>query len=415
MSLANGRHYLAIPGPSVIPDPVLQAMHRPAPNIYTGELVDLAHGLVPDLKKIAGTEHHVAMYIANGHGIWEAALTNMLSRGDTVLVCQTGVFGEGWGDVAQSLGATVHRLEFGKTDGLDPLKIEQALRADKDHCIKAVLVTHVDTATSLRNDIAAVRKAMDAADHPALLAVDCVASMGCEAFEMDAWGVDVAIAASQKGLMTPAGMGFIWMSDKAMKAGQSANMRTPYWDWTLRSAPEHLYEFFGGTPPTQHLYALRTAVDMLLEEGMDNVLARHAALAGAYWAAVDVWGQTGALKLNVEDPKLRSHAVTALRLNEPDGTRLRDWLTEHMGVTLGIPLGMADWDEDAWHGYFRIGHMGHLNAQMVLGVIGAIETAFVALDIPHSSGGVTAATAFLAEAAGKAVTPEAKSGGCCCA
>ena len=413
MSLSNGRHYLAIPVPSVLPDAVLQAMQRPAPNIYTGALVELTHGLIPDLKKIAGTKHHVAMYISNGHGIWEASLTNMISRGDTVLVCVTGAFGEGWVDVAECLGATVQRLDFGKASAVDPALVEQALRADTDHKIKAVLITHVDTATSLRNDVAAVRGAIDAAGHPALYAVDCVASMGCERFEMDAWGVDVAIAASQKGLMTPAGMGFVWASDKALAVGQSADMRTPYWDWNLRTNPEHLYEFFGGTPPTQHLYALRAAVVMLLAEGMDNVWNRHAALADAYWVAADVWGKNGALSLNVPDPSTRSHAVTALKLDEPDGTRLRDWLTEHMGVTLGIPLGMADWSADEWHGYFRIGHMGHVNAQMVLGVIGAIEAAFVALDIPHGSGGVTAAAQLLASKTGGTVAPT-EAGGCCC-
>jgi len=413
MSLSNGRHYLAIPGPSVLPDAVLQAMQRPAPNIYTGELVELTHGLVPDLKKIARTEHHVAMYISNGHGLWEAALTNMISRGDTVLACLSGAFGEGWADVAESLGASVQRLDFGKKAAIDPAKVEQVLRADTDHKIKAVLVTHVDTATSLRNDIKAIRAAIDAAGHPAIYAVDCVASIGCDRFEMDAWGVDVAIAASQKGLMTPAGMGFIWVSDKALAAGQSADMRTPYWDWNLRTNPVHLYEYFGGTPPTQHLYALRVAVDMLMAEGMENVWNRHAALAGAYWAAAQAWGQGGDLVLNVADPAHRSHAVTALKLTEPDGTRLRDWLTEHMGVTLGIPLGMADWDAAEWHGYFRIGHMGHLNAQMVLGVIGAIETGFVALNIPHGAGGVTAAAQFLASKAGT-VIPPAEAGGCCC-
>lgn len=413
MSLANGRHYLAIPGPSVLPDSVLQAMQRPAPNIYTGALADMTHSLIPDLKSIAGTQHHVAMYISNGHGMWEASLTNLLSRGDTVLVCVTGAFGEGWADVAEVLGASVQRLDFGKNSSIDPALVEQALAADTQHKIKAVLVTHVDTATSLRNDLVAVRKAIDAAKHPALYAVDCVASMGCERFEMDAWGVDIAISASQKGLMTPAGMGFVWASDKAVAVGQSADMRTPYWDWTLRLNPEHLYEFFGGTPPTQHLYALRTAIDMLLTEGMENVWDRHAVLAEAYWAAAEAWGKDGVLTLNVPDPDNRSHAVSALKLNEPDGTRLRDWLTENMGITLGIPLGMADWNAPEWHGYFRIGHMGHLNAQMVLGVIGAIETAFIALDIPHGSGGVTAAAQLLASKAGAAVAP-AETGGCCC-
>ena len=396
MPFAQGRHYLAIPGPSVIPDAVLQAMHRPAPNIYTGELVELTHALVPDLKAVARTSGNLAMYITNGHGLWEASLTNMISRGDRVLACQTGNFGVGWADVAERLGARVDRLDFGKQAPVDPARLEAALRADTSHEIKAVMTVHVDTATSVRNDIAAIRAAIDAAGHPALLAVDCIASLGCDRFEMDAWGVDVMIAASQKGLMTPPGMGFVWFSDKALDAGRGVDLRTPYWDWETRANPAFLYEYFDGTAPTHHLYGLRVAVDMILAEGLDAVWARHAALAGAYWAAVDAWGQGGALRFNIADPAHRSHAVTTLATTAPDGTRLRDWLTGNMGVTLGISLGMADFDAPEWHGYFRIGHMGHINAQMVLGVIGTIEAGFEALNIPHGAGGASAAAKFLA-------------------
>ncbi|MDO6456271.1 alanine--glyoxylate aminotransferase family protein [Celeribacter halophilus] len=396
MSLANGRHYLAIPGPSVIPDPVLQAMHRPAPNIYTGELVDLTHALVPDLKTIAGTSGHVALYITNGHGLWEASLTNMISRGDKVLVCVTGNFGHGWADVATRLGANVEILDFGKQSPVDPDRLEAALKADQSHEIKAVLSVHVDTATSVRNDIAAMRKAIDAAEHPAVFAVDCIASLGCDRFEMDKWGVDVMIAASQKGLMTPPGMGFVWFSEKARQAGQGNDMRTPYWDWETRANPVHLYEYFDGTPPTHHLYGLRQAVSMILDEGLENVWARHETLARAYWAAVEAWGQGGKLSFNIADPAHRSHAVTTLSLGEGDGTRLRNWLTEHMGITLGISLGFGAIGSVEADNYFRIGHMGHINAHMVLGIIGAVETAFAALDIPHGEGGSVAAAKLLA-------------------
>lgn len=396
MSLANGRHYLAIPGPSVIPDPVLQAMHRPAPNIYTGELVDLTHALVPDLKTIAGTSGHVALYITNGHGLWEASLTNMISRGDKVLVCVTGNFGHGWADVATRLGANVEILDFGKQSPVDPDRLEAALKADQSHEIKAVLSVHVDTATSVRNDIAAMRKAIDAAGHPAVFAVDCIASLGCDRFEMDKWGVDVMIAASQKGLMTPPGMGFVWFSEKARQAGQGNDMRTPYWDWETRANPVHLYEYFDGTPPTHHLYGLRQAVSMILDEGLENVWARHETLARAYWAAVEAWGQGGKLSFNIADPVHRSHAVTTLSLDEGDGTRLRNWLTEHMGITLGISLGFGAIGSVEADNYFRIGHMGHINAHMVLGIIGAMETAFAALDIPHGEGGPVAAAKLLA-------------------
>ncbi|WP_417239612.1 pyridoxal-phosphate-dependent aminotransferase family protein [Celeribacter halophilus] len=396
MSLANGRHYLAIPGPSVIPDPVLQAMHRPAPNIYTGELVDLTHALVPDLKTIAGTSGHVALYITNGHGLWEASLTNMIARGDKVLVCVTGNFGHGWADVATRLGANVEILDFGKQSPVDPDRLEAALKADQSHEIKAVLSVHVDTATSVRNDIAAMRKAIDAAGHPAVFAVDCIASLGCDRFEMDKWGVDVMIAASQKGLMTPPGMGFVWFSEKARQAGQGNDMRTPYWDWETRANPVHLYEYFDGTPPTHHLYGLRQAVSMILDEGLENVWARHETLARAYWAAVEAWGQGGKLSFNIADPAHRSHAVTTLSLGEGDGTRLRNWLTEHMGITLGISLGFGAIGSVEADNYFRIGHMGHINAHMVLGIIGAMETAFAALDIPYGEGGSVAAAKLLA-------------------
>ncbi|GAA3869737.1 pyridoxal-phosphate-dependent aminotransferase family protein [Celeribacter arenosi] len=414
MPVANGRHYLAIPGPSVVPDAVLQAMHRPAPNIYTGELVEMTHALVPDLKKIARTTGHLAMYISNGHGLWEASLTNFLSRGDKVLVCVTGTFGSGWADVAEALGADVARLDFGKQSPVDPDALREILAADTSKDIKAVLTVHVDTATSVRNDIAAIREAIDAEGHPALLAVDCIASLGCDRFEMDAWGVDVMIAASQKGLMTPPGMGFVWFSDKAASVGASADMRTPYWDWETRANPSALYEYFDGTPPTHHLYGLRAAVDMILEEGIENVWTRHEILAGTYWAAIQAWGKGGKLRCNIAERENRSHAVTTLSLSAPEATQLREWLSEHMGITLGIPLGMADWEDPEWHGHFRIGHMGHINAHMVLGLIGSIETAFIALGIPHGTGGTAAAAAYLAEQGGMVPQAVPQEAGTCC-
>lgn len=396
MTLANGRHYLAIPGPSVIPDPVLQAMHRPAPNIYVGELVELTESLIPDLKTIAGTAGNVALYITNGHGLWEASLTNMISRGDKVLVCATGAFGHGWANVATRLGADVEILEFGQQSPVDPAQVEAALKADTERKIKAVMTVHVDTSTSVRNNVVAIRKAIDAAEHPAVFAVDCIASLGCERFEMDNWGVDVMIAASQKGLMTPPGMGFVWFSEKARAEGKGNDLRTPYWDWEGRATPDHLYEYFDGTPPTHHLFGLRQAVDMILDEGLENVWARHEILTQAYWAAVETWGQGGALRFNIADPAHRSHAVTTLKLGGADGTRLREWLTEHLGITLGIPLGFGAIGSPEFDGYFRIGHMGHINAHMVLGIIGAIETGFTALDIPHGTGATRAAAELLA-------------------
>lgn len=398
MSLSNGRPYRAIPGPSVMPDDVLRAMHRAAPNIYEGELVDMTAGLIPDLTRVARTDGHVALYISNGHGAWEAALSNILSPGDQVLVLATGRFGHGWGEMATALGAEVEISDCGKQAPVDAGQLESTLRADKTHKIKAVMVTHVDTSTSILNDIAAIRVAMDGAGHPALLMVDCIASLACDRFEMDAWGVDVMVSASQKGLMVPPGLGFVFFNDKAAEIRKGNGQTSRYWDWAPRAWPDYLYQYFGGTAPTHHLYGLRAALDMIHDEGVENIWARHDHLARAIWAACEVWGQGGPLAMNVADPAQRSRAVTSLRLDAPDASRLRKWTEEKAGVTLGIGLGMAEPDDPAWHGFFRIGHMGHLNAHMVMGMLGVIEAGLSALDIPHGAGGLESAAKIISTA-----------------
>ena len=399
MSLAHGRHYLAIPGPSVIPDRVLAAMHRPAPNIYTGEIVEIVASLIGDLRALARTSHNAAIYIANGHGAWEAALANPLARGDRVLVLASGIFGHGWAEIGRRLGLVVEVIDFGKRGPIDPARLAAALEDDKAHEIRAVLAVHVDTATGVRNDIPALRRVLDEAGHPALLMVDCIASLGCERFEMDRWGVDVMVAASQKGMMSPPGLGFVFFNEKAAGAREARGDPSAYWDWAPRSAPQDFYQHFAGTAPTHHLYALREALTMLLhEEGLENAWARHEKLARAIWAACEGWGAGGPLEINIPDPAHRSHAVTTLRLTAPDGTALRDWLTERAGVTLGIGLGMAPPGDPAWHGFFRIGHMGHVNAHMVMGVLGTIEAGLKALSIPHGPGALEAAAGEIARA-----------------
>ncbi|MFY9240637.1 MAG: aminotransferase class V-fold PLP-dependent enzyme [Roseovarius sp.] len=398
MTLAHGTPYLAIPGPSVMPDAVLRAMHRASPNIYAGELIELTASLMPDLRRVARTEHHVAIYIANGHGAWEAALANTVRLGEGVLALATGRFGHGWAEMAGRLGADVSVLDFGKSAPVDPARVEAALRADKAGKIRAVLATHVDTSSSVRSDIAAIRAAIDAAGHPALLMVDCIASLGCDVFEMDAWGVDVMVAGSQKGLMVPPGLGFVFFSDKAAARRREMDMVSPYWDWTLRAAPEVFYQYFFGTAPTHHLYGLRAALDMIHAEGIEAVWARHAQLARAIWTACEAWSEGGALRLNLADPAHRSHAVTSLSLPAPKASDLRIWLEANTGVTLGIGLGMADPDDPAWHGFFRMGHMGHVNAHMVLGMLGSVEAGLAALDIPHGRDGLSAAARVVAGA-----------------
>jgi len=396
LTLAQGREYLAIPGPSVIPDAVLQAMHRAGPNIYAGQLVEMTHGIVPDLRRVAGTRHNVAIYIANGHGAWEAALSNVVAPGEKVLVPATGRFGHGWSDMAVGLGADVDIMDFGKSSPFDPNKVADALAADKSHAIKAVLATHVDTSTSIRNDIAALRRAMDRAGHPALLMVDCIASLGCDEFHMDDWGVDIMVAGCQKGLMVPPGMSFVFFNDKAAEVRNAMPRVSRYWDWETRANPEEYYQHFGGTAPTHHLYGLRAALDMIQEEGIDHVWARHERLAQAIWAACDAWAQVGSLRLNVADPAYRSHAVTSLRLDPPSGTALRGWVSSHIGLTLGIGLGMAEPGTQNEHAFFRLGHMGHVNGQMIMGLLGGIEAGLAALDVPHGSGALDAAAAVIA-------------------
>ena len=393
---AGGRSYLAIPGPSVMPEAVLQAMHRAAPNIYGGELIEMMPGLVSGLRDVARTRGHVAIYIGNGHAAWEAALANVVAPGDAVLVPATGRFGHGWGDMAAGLGAEVQVIDFGKSAPWDLDRIAETLRGDGAHRIKAVLAVHVDTSSSVRNDVAGLRKVLDDLGHPALLMADCIASLGCDRFEMDAWGVDVMVTGCQKGLMVPPGMAFVFFNDRA--AGVRAKMArvSRYWDWTPRAEPTEFWQYFDGTAPTHHLYGLRTALGMIADEGIEAIWARHERLARAIWAACEAWGAEGPLKLNVADPAHRSRAVTAIRIGAPHGTALRAWVEGNLGLTLGIGLGMAPPDDPAWHGFFRLGHMGHVNGQMVLGMLGGIEAGLTALGLPHGKGGLEAAARVIA-------------------
>jgi alanine-glyoxylate transaminase/serine-glyoxylate transaminase/serine-pyruvate transaminase len=392
MSLSNGRAYLAIPGPSVMPEAVLRAMHRASPNIYEGELHDLTDSLIPDLKAVAMTEANVAIYIGNGHAAWEAALANVLSRGDTVLVLATGSFCIGWGAMAEGMGVNVETIDYGSHAPIDMSRVAEVLGADKESRIKAVLAVHVDTSTSVKNDIAGLRAVMDSVGHPALLMTDCIASLGCDRFEMDAWGVDVMVSGCQKGLMTPAGMSFVWFNEKANAA--RGNCVTSYWDWRPRVNPEMYYQYFDGTAPTHHLYGLRTALDMIKTEGLDEVFARHEKLAQIIWAAVDRWSSEGPIKLNIADPAHRSHAVTSIEIGSPHGDALRRWCEHQCGLTLGIGLGRSPADA-----YFRIGHMGHVNAHMIMGVLGTIDAGLKALEIPHGPGALEAAAFALAQRA----------------
>ena len=400
MSLANGRPYLAIPGPSVIPDRVLRAMHQGSPNIYEGPLIEMVASLFPDLRQVAGTTGHVAIYIGNGHAGWEAANANLFSRGDKALVLAVGQFGISWANSARAMGVEVEVLDFGKSTPVDMARVEAALRADRAHQIKAVLTTHVDTASTIKTDIPALRATIDAAGHPALLAVDCIASLGCDEFRMDDWGVDVMVAACQKGLMTPPGMAFVWFSEAARLRCGKSDLATPYWAWGPRAEPEEFWQIWDGTAPTSHLYGLREALDMLREEGLPNVWKRHHTLASAVWAAFDRWSAGNpAIGMNVADSAFRGWSVTAARFGAPHATRLREWCETKAGVTLGIGLGMAPSTDPAYHGFLRVAHMGHVNAHMTLGALAVMEAGMSALDIPHGDGALAAAAQLVAKGA----------------
>jgi alanine-glyoxylate transaminase/serine-glyoxylate transaminase/serine-pyruvate transaminase len=388
MTVANGREFLSIPGPTNVPDAVVAAMQRPAIDIYSGEMLGLTRSLHEDLPKVFRTTGRPYIYAANGHGGWEAALSNVLSRGDTVLVLESGIFALGWGDMAQMMGAKIEVLKGDLRRAVIPAAVTQRLEADTSHEIKAIMVVQIDTASGVVNDIAAIRKAIDAAKHPALLMVDAVASLGCMPFEMDAWGVDVAMSGSQKGLMTPPGLAFVAANDRAHAAHQNADMRTRYWDWTFRQGQAH-YQKYGGTPPQHLLFALRKALDLLLGEGLEGAARRHALLAEAARLAVTRWAEGGALAINATQAAERANSITCVLTPDRDPQPLLDYCRHRCGVVLGVGIGPLSGRA------FRIAHMGHVNAPMLFGTLGAIEMGLAALGIPHGAGGVQRAVEYL--------------------
>src|SRR6201747_1190647 len=391
MSVRAGREFLAIPGPTTVPDEVLRAMHRPAVDIYSGPLLALTDGLLRDIARVFNTTGRAYIYIANGHGAWEATLTNVLSKGDKILVLESGRFAIGWGENARRMGVEVEILKGDMRRAVRPSEVEARLRADKGGAIKAILVAQVDTASGVVNDIAAISEARRAAGHDALLMVDAVASLGCMAFEMDKWGVDVAMAGSQKGLMTPPGLGFVAANDRAREVHKKAGLRTPYWDWTEREGSEH-YRKYAGTAPVHLLFALRQAIDMLFAEQLPNVFLRHRLLAEAVRRAVGVWAEGQVLGFNIAEAGERSDTVTTVVMaGGHDPVALHNYCKEKCGVVLGVGIG------DLAGQAFRIAHMGHVNAPMILGTLGVIEVGLNALGIPHGKGGTEAAIQWLGE------------------
>ncbi|HEX5794904.1 MAG TPA: aminotransferase class V-fold PLP-dependent enzyme [Geminicoccaceae bacterium] len=392
MTLASGREFLSIPGPTTIPDEVLRAMHRPAIDIYSGALLEVTTSCLEDLRQLFRTSGRVYIYAANGHGAWEAALVNVLSRGDRVLVLESGVFAVVWGEMARMLGLEVDTLPGSARRAVDPAVLEARLRADRDGRIKAVLVVQVDTASGCVNDIRAIRAAIDAAGHDALLMVDCIASLATMPFDMDGWQVDVAVTGSQKGLMTPPGLSFVAAGPRGIAAHRTAGLRTRYWDWTEREGEQH-YQKYCGTPPEHLLFGLRRALDLLREEGLDNVLRRHRLLAEAVRRAVAVWAEGGVLDFNITAPAERADSVTTVLMAKgQDPKPLLEFCAQRCGVVLGVGIGPFSGRA------LRIAHMGHVNAPMILGTLAALEVGLVALGIARGKGGLQAAIDGLGDA-----------------
>ncbi len=393
----TGRHFLQIPGPTNVPDRVLRAIDHPTIDHRGPEFGELGRTVLSGIRKVFQTAQPVIIYSASGTGAWEAALVNTLSPGDRVLMVETGHFAALWKRLAERLGLVTEYVEGNWRVGIDADEIGRRLSADRQHAIRAVCVVHNETSSGITSDIAAVRRAIDAAGHPALLMVDTVSSIGSIDYRHDEWGVDITIAGSQKGLMLPPGLGFNAVSQKALAASQTARLPRAFWAWDeMLVANEKGY--WPTTPSTNLLYGLAEAIDMLLDEGLPNVFARHLRHGEATRRAVQAWG----LELLCQNPGQASPVVTAVVMPEAeagkrhDADRLRRLVLERFNMSLGTGLGrLAGW-------VFRIGHLGDFNDLSLIGTLGGVEMGLVAAGVPHRPGGVQAAVDYLAACAREA-------------
>ncbi len=387
----SGRHFLQIPGPSNVPDRVLRAIDNPTMDHRGPDFGVFSQGILHDLRKIFKTRGPVIIYPASGTGAWEAALVNTLSPGDQVLMSETGQFATLWCDLANKLGFEPLFMEGDWRHGAPADAIEAKLRDDKNHSIKAVCVVHNETSTGVVSNVANVRRAMDAANHPALLFADTISSLGSVDFEHDQWQVDVTISCSQKGLMLPPGLSFNAISDKALAAAKSNSYARSYWDWQAMLA-NNASGFYPYTPSTNLLYGLREALDMLLEEGLDNVFRRHDRYAEATRRAVQAWG----LEVLCKNPDEYSSVLTAVLVPDgQDADHLRAVILDAFDMSLGTGLGKVKGK------VFRIGHLGDFNDLTLMGTLSGVEMGLSLADIPHQKGGVDQAMAYLTETAGR--------------
>ena len=384
-----GRHFLQIPGPSNVPDRVLAAMSKPVIDHRGPEFQALASSVLSRVKPIFKTENPVVIYPSSGTGAWEASLVNTLSPGDKVLMFETGQFAVLWREVAQRIGLDVEFVPGDWRRGASPDECERILNADKTHKIKAVCVVHNETSTGVTSRIPAIRAAMNATKHPALLLVDTVSSLGSIDFRHDEWGVDVTVTCSQKGLMLPPGLGLNAISAKALEASKTAKSLRSYWDWgpMLKMNKDGFFPF---TPVTNLLYALDEALTMMAEEGLDNVLARHDRLAEGTRQAVRAWG----LEILCQEPSEYSSVLTAVIMPGDKGAdALRKLILDKFNMSLGAGFGkMAD-------RIFRIGHLGELSELTLMGALSGVEMGLSLAGVPFKKGGVDAAMAYFASKA----------------
>lgn len=384
---SNGRHFLQIPGPTNVPDRVLRAISQAVIDHRGPEFAEMTKEVLSNLRLVFKTTQPVVIFPSSGTGAWEAALVNTLSPGDQILMYDTGHFSSLWRDVATNLGYKVHYLPGDWRSGATPELIEKTLRDDRNRALKAVAIVHNETSTGVASQIPLIRKAIDSAGHCALLFVDTISSLGSMDYRHDEWGVDVTVAGSQKGLMLPPGLAFNAISEKALKANRTSQSHRAYWDWhAMLSSNES--GFFPYTPATNLIFGLHESLQMLLEEGLDEVFARHARHARATRLAVEGWK----LELLCREAACYSQSLTAVLMPKGhDADQLRRLIFERFNLSLGTGLGKLKGR------VFRIGHLGDFNDLMLCATLCGIEMGLAASNTPFSQHGTASALAFLAK------------------
>jgi alanine-glyoxylate transaminase/serine-glyoxylate transaminase/serine-pyruvate transaminase len=384
-------HFLQIPGPSPVPERIQRAIDHQVIDHRSATFQNLGKEVLEAIKVPFGTRQPVIIFPASGTGAWEAAIANTLSAGDKVLMVETGQFAVLWGQIAKRWGLQVEMIDTDWRHGVNPAEIEARLAEDKSHAIKAVMVVHNETATSCASDIGAVRAAMDAVHHPALLMIDSVSALASMPVKQDEWGVDVVVSGSQKGMMMPPGLAFTGISQKALAASKTNNLPRSYWDWA-QMLKFNENGFFPYTPAINLLYGLKASLDMLREEGLENVFARHRRLAAATRAAVQGWG----LELQCADPKDYSPVLTTVRMPSGfDADSFRNAALDRFNISLGMGLGRLLGKA------FRIGHLGDINELTLMAALSGVEMGLTVAGVPHKAGGVLAAMNILTAEDGK--------------